>query len=62
MLCALLVEPISVMGLYYAAQLYLVQDNYLLKEPLKVEHIKDRVLGHWGTVPGSNFIYANLIV
>lgn len=42
-----------------AAQLYL-KDNYLLKEPLKVEHIKDRVLGHWGTVPGLNFIYANL--
>lgn len=41
------------------AQLYL-KDNLLLKEPLKLEHIKERVLGHWGTVPGLNFIYLNL--
>jgi len=41
------------------AQLYL-RDNFLLKEPLQKEHIKKRVLGHWGTVPGLNFIYANL--
>lgn len=40
-------------------QLYL-KDNFLLSKPLKPEHIKDRVLGHWGTVPGLNFIYANL--
>ncbi len=42
-----------------AAQIYL-WDNFLLKEPLKPEHIKPRLLGHWGTCPGSNFIYANL--
>ncbi len=42
-----------------AAQLYL-KDNFLLREELKTEHIKDRILGHWGTVPGLNFIYANL--
>jgi len=42
-----------------AAQIYL-GDNFLLKEPLKPEHIKPRLLGHWGTCPGSNFIYANL--
>ncbi len=42
-----------------AAQLYL-KDNCLMREPLKVEHIKDRILGHWGTVPGLNFIYAHL--
>lgn len=42
-----------------AAQIYL-QGNYLLKEPLKFEHIKPRLLGHWGTCPGSNFVYANL--
>ena len=42
-----------------AAQLYL-KDNFLLKEPLKPEHIKPRVLGHWGTVPGLNLIYAQL--
>ncbi|MBU0981591.1 phosphoketolase family protein [Patescibacteria group bacterium] len=41
------------------AQLYL-KGNFLLKEPLQAEHVKDRVLGHWGTVPGLNFIYANL--
>ncbi|MBT4384678.1 phosphoketolase family protein [Candidatus Peregrinibacteria bacterium] len=42
-----------------AAQLYL-QDNFLMEEDLKPEHIKPRVLGHWGTVPGLNFIYAQL--
>jgi xylulose-5-phosphate/fructose-6-phosphate phosphoketolase len=42
-----------------AAQIYL-QDNFLLKEPLKPEHIKSRLLGHWGTCPGINFVYANL--
>lgn len=41
-----------------AAQLYL-KDNFFLKRPLKLEHIKDRILGHWGTVPGQNFIYAH---
>src|SRR3979411_3176559 len=38
-------------------QIYL-QDNPLLREPLRVEHIKPRLLGHWGTTPGQNFIYA----
>ncbi|HLG25694.1 MAG TPA: phosphoketolase family protein [Candidatus Gracilibacteria bacterium] len=42
-----------------AAQLYL-KDNFLLERPLKTDHIKDRVLGHWGTVPGLNLIYAHL--
>ncbi len=42
-----------------AAQLYL-RDNYLMREKLKPEHIKERILGHWGTVPGLNFVYANL--
>lgn len=42
-----------------AAQVYL-QENYLLEKPLKPEHIKNRLLGHWGTVPGINFIYAHL--
>ncbi|MBP2459999.1 MULTISPECIES: phosphoketolase family protein [unclassified Rhizobium] len=40
-------------------QIYLL-DNPLLKEPLKPEHIKARLLGHWGTTPGLNFIYAHL--
>ena len=37
-------------------QIYLF-DNPLLREPLKEEHIKPRLLGHWGTTPGLNFIY-----
>ncbi len=39
-------------------QIYLY-DNPLLKEPLKLEHIKPRLLGHWGTTPGLNFIYVH---
>lgn len=42
-----------------AAQLYLL-DNPLLREPLKPEHLKAKVVGHWGTIPGQNFIYAHL--
>jgi xylulose-5-phosphate/fructose-6-phosphate phosphoketolase len=40
-------------------QIYLY-DNPLLKKPLKLEHVKPRLLGHWGTTPGLNFIYAHL--
>ena len=40
-------------------QIYLL-DNPLLKEPLRLEHIKPRLLGHWGTTPGLNFIYAHM--
>ena len=40
-------------------QIYLY-DNPLLKKPLKLAHIKPRLLGHWGTTPGLNFIYAHL--
>src|SRR4051794_28425199 len=39
-------------------QIYLL-DNPLLKEPLRKEHTKPRLLGHWGTTPGLNFIYAH---
>ena len=42
-----------------AGQLYLL-DNPLLREPLKSEHIKRKIVGHWGTVPGQNFIYTHL--
>ena len=42
-----------------AAQIYL-RDNFLLTEPLRPEHIKERLLGHWGTCPGINFTYAHL--
>ena len=41
------------------AQIYL-QANPLLREPLRAEHIKPRLLGHWGTSPGLNLIYAQL--
>ncbi|HZY83743.1 MAG TPA: phosphoketolase, partial [Gemmataceae bacterium] len=40
-------------------QIYLY-DNPLLKQPLKIDHIKPRLLGHWGTTPGLNFIYVHL--
>jgi xylulose-5-phosphate/fructose-6-phosphate phosphoketolase len=40
-------------------QIYLL-DNPLLEEPLSLAHIKPRLLGHWGTTPGLNFIYAHL--
>jgi xylulose-5-phosphate/fructose-6-phosphate phosphoketolase len=40
-------------------QIYLLA-NPLLREPLKLEHVKPRLLGHWGTTPGLNFIYAHL--
>ena len=42
-----------------AAQLYLL-NNPLLKRPLKKEDIKKKIVGHWGTVPGQNFIYTHL--
>ncbi len=40
-------------------QIYLL-DNPLLQEPLKLEHVKPRLLGHWGTTPGLSFIYVHL--
>ncbi len=39
-------------------QIYLL-DNPLLRKPLRLEHVKPRLLGHWGTTPGLNFIYAH---
>lgn len=42
-----------------AAQLYL-KDNVLLRQPLQPDDIKDRLLGHWGTAPGINLVYAHL--
>jgi xylulose-5-phosphate/fructose-6-phosphate phosphoketolase len=59
-------DPLAALHAYWraanylgAAQIYL-QANFLLEEPLRPEHIKPRLLGHWGTVPGLNFIYAHL--
>src|SRR5712692_3336236 len=40
-------------------QIYL-HDNPLLKKPLGMEHVKSRLLGHWGTTPGLNFLYVHL--
>ncbi len=40
-------------------QIYLL-DNPLLHEPLRIEHVKPRLLGHWGTTPGLNFLYAHM--
>ncbi|GAB4242282.1 MAG: phosphoketolase family protein [Stanieria sp.] len=59
-------EEIQKINAYWRAANYLsvgqiyLYDNPLLKEPLKLEHIKPRLLGHWGTTPGLNFIYVHL--
>ncbi len=59
-------ELLRKMDAYWRAANYLsvgqiyLYDNPLLKQPLKLEHIKPRLLGHWGTTPGLNFIYVHL--
>lgn len=45
---------------YLAACMIYLQENPLLKEPLKLEHIKKRLLGHWGTSPALSFVYIHL--
>src|SRR5829696_5642131 len=40
-------------------QIYL-RDNALLRDPLTLEHVKPRLLGHWGTTPGLNLLYAHM--
>ncbi|MDM8000036.1 MAG: phosphoketolase family protein [Dehalococcoidia bacterium] len=63
---ALSPEQLRKMDAYWRAANYLsvgqiyLYDNPLLKEPLKVEHVKPRLLGHFGTTPGLNFIYVHL--
>ena len=59
-------EEIELLNKYFmaanylsACQLYLL-DNPLLKTPLKKDHIKKKIVGHWGTVPAQNFIYTHL--
>tara|TARA_R110000824_G_scaffold401796_1_gene616757 strand:+ start:22122 stop:24515 length:2394 start_codon:yes stop_codon:yes gene_type:complete len=60
------VEELEKMHAYWRAANYLsvgqiyLMDNPLLKKPLKIDHIKPRLLGHWGTAPGLNFIYVHL--
>src|SRR5438270_456424 len=57
---------LNLMHRYWNAANYLtvgqicLQDNPLLREPLRPEHIKPRLLGHWGTSPGLSFIYVHL--
>ena len=46
-------------GLLSVGQIYLY-DNPLLRTPLGLAHLKPRLLGHWGTTPGQNFIYVHL--
>src|SRR5580704_8377011 len=59
-------ELLQKMHAYWRAANYLsvgqiyLKDNALLEEPLKLEHIKPRLLGHWGTTPGLNFLYVHL--
>src|ERR1700736_4001421 len=59
-------EELRKMDAYWRASNYLsvgqiyLMDNPLLREPLRREHIKPRLLGHWGTTPGLNFVYAHL--
>lgn len=59
-------QQLSLIDRYWRAANYLsvgqiyLMDNPLLREPLKPEHIKPRLLGHWGTTPGLNFIYVHL--
>jgi xylulose-5-phosphate/fructose-6-phosphate phosphoketolase len=64
--CALSGDELALLNAYWRAanylsvgQIYLL-DNPLLKEPLKLGHIKPRLLGHWGTTPGLNLIYVHL--
>jgi xylulose-5-phosphate/fructose-6-phosphate phosphoketolase len=45
---------------YLSVGMIYLQDNPLLKEPLKPEHIKNRLLGHWGASPGLSFMYIHL--
>lgn len=45
---------------YLAAGMIYLRDNPLLREPLKPEHIKERLLGHWGSSPGLSFIYVHV--
>jgi xylulose-5-phosphate/fructose-6-phosphate phosphoketolase len=59
-------ELLLKMNAYWRAANYLsvgqiyLYDNPLLKKPLKMEHVKPLVVGHWGTTPGQNFIYVHL--
>src|SRR5689334_13762997 len=59
-------EELQLINAYWRAANYLsvgqmyLMDNVLLHQPLRLQHIKPRLLGHWGTTPGLNFIYVRL--
>jgi xylulose-5-phosphate/fructose-6-phosphate phosphoketolase len=59
-------DEVRILDNYWRAANYLsvgqiyLHDNPLLREPLKLTHVKPRLLGHWGTAPGLNFIYVHL--
>ena len=59
-------EEVKRMNAYWRAANYLsvgqiyLYENPLLREPLTLDHVKPRLLGHWGTTPGLNFIYVHL--
>ncbi len=59
-------EELKKIDAYWRASLYLcvgmlyLDDNPLLREPLKIEHVKKRLLGHWGTDPGQSFVWVHL--
>jgi xylulose-5-phosphate/fructose-6-phosphate phosphoketolase len=63
---ALTPDELNLLNRYWRAanylsvgQIYLL-DNPLLREPLRIEHVKPRLLGHWGTTPGLNFVYVHM--
>ncbi len=59
-------EELELINAYWRAANYLsvgqiyLRDNPLLRQPLEIAHVKPRLLGHWGTTPGLNFIYAHM--
>jgi xylulose-5-phosphate/fructose-6-phosphate phosphoketolase len=59
-------QSLELLDAYWRAANYLsvgqiyLRANPLLREPLKIEHVKPRLLGHWGTTPGLNFVYAHM--
>jgi xylulose-5-phosphate/fructose-6-phosphate phosphoketolase len=59
-------EEMALLDAYWRAANYLsvgqiyLMDNPLLRQPLEPKHVKPRLLGHWGTTPGLNFVYAHM--
>ncbi|NES69984.1 MAG: hypothetical protein F6K24_34600 [Okeania sp. SIO2D1] len=45
---------------YLCVSMLYLKDNVLLKQPLKSEHFKEQIVGHWGSCPGINAIYAQI--